>query len=301
VPSRVSRAKLSHLAAVGTLLAVAAIAGCNPQPTAPTPRPVTPGSSSGTVVPPGPVAGDPGFISGRVVTEAGMPVGGASIRIVGYTGGDALGQNIETVVTQSDGTYRVAVESGLYEVLGEARLAFDGQTYVFNLDPADASCEQQFSDDGIVKDFVLRLTGLEMCFDGVDPENYLFYHGAPVQLSGGLAGAPADAVVRFTLEPTTRLADGRPGETIEQLRTVTALSTSFGPIEETWMLHDVPLARYSVSATLLTSDGAETPLLVATDTASTPAATSELVFKARNVLGEPTAGYQIPWLSLYPG
>lgn len=258
-----------------------------------TPRPGATSVAAG----PGSVRAEPNVIAGQVTTENGQPIDGAALRIVGYTGGANLGTEIETVTSGADGIYRYPVPRGLYEVLGEAQVDFDGQTYQFDLEPADERCEQQLSDSGIVKHFVLRLTGLKSCVDGVDPENYLYYHGAPVQLSNATT-LPLDAVIEYTLEPTTPLADGSTGQTLTLRRSVAALSTSAGPIEGTWILHDIPLAVYRVSAAVVTASGTET-LLVATD--GEPAASADLRFRARDLFGEPETGFQIPYLVVSDG
>jgi hypothetical protein len=251
------------------------------QPVQPTP------ASSGTEA-------EPNVIAGRVMTEAGQPIPGARLRIVGYTGGANLGQEIETVESGSDGAYRYEVPRGLYEVLGQATVDFDGQAYTFDLDPADGSCEQQMSDSGIVKDFMLRLTGLKMCRIDDLADNYTSYHGAAIQLFNGFTSSPAsDAVIEYTLEPTGPLADGSTGETLTMERTVAALDTSAGPIEDTWILHDIPLATYRASAVLV-EGGARTPLLVSGDTGSM-AADVEIRFNAREFLG----GYTVPQLSVH--
>lgn len=263
-----------------------------------TPATIRPGTTAGPIAP-GPDA-ESNVITGRVTTEAGDPVSTAQLRIVGYTGGAALGQEIETVTTDASGVYRFEAPPGLYEVLGTATLDFDGQTYLFRLDPVDGSCDQAMSNEGIVEDFVLRLTGLFMCVDGVDPDSYAYYHGATVQLFNGLTTAAPHDVVEFTLQPIGRLADGRAAEVIRLERTVAALSTSAGPIEDTWVLHDIPLARYSVSAALATPGGSQ-PLLLSTDTQTTPSAAVDVLFDARSVFGEPTEGYAIPSVSVHDG
>lgn len=250
----------------------------------------------------GPVSREEDVISGRVTTAAGAPVAGAEIEVVGYTGGPDLGQHIETVATGADGTYRYEVPNGLYEALGTATLEFEGKTYQFLLDPADGSCEQEMSDAGIVKDFVLRLSGLQMCLDGgVEPDNYLFYHGAPVQLSSDLATAAPHEVVEYTLQPVGALADGSPGAPLAFQRTVAAHTNYFGPIDDTAALYDIPLGRYVVSAALLAPDGRRLPLLVATDAAPTPAQSVELWFEPREVVGTLTTGYVMPTLYVSEG
>ena len=279
---------------------------CQPTPTT---TPVRPGATNAnpgaTTSNPGATAagpvtpGEPNVITGRVTTAAGTPIAEARMRIVGYTGGATLGRELETVETGDDGVYRSEVPTGLYEVLGQAPILFDRQVYVFDLEPADGDCAQQMSNDGIVKDFVLRLTGLKGCLPGVDPENYVLYHGAAIQLVDRTSGHGTAAVVLYTLEPIGSLADGSTGQTLELTRTVGALQTTAGPISTTSILHDIPLARYSVSAALWGADGTSVPLLVSSNTATTPASAVEISFNARALFDEPIVGYAVPQLYIH--
>jgi hypothetical protein len=284
---------LSAVAIVTTVL----LAACNPAPVqtgGPSATQPGVGTSGPTTV------AEPNVIKGRAATEAGTPVAGASVRIVGYTGGSNLGQEIETVTTDADGTYRYEVPRGLYEVHAVGPLDFEGRAYLFELVPADGSCEQQPSDAGIVKDYVLRLSGLQACIDGgVNPDNYLFYHGATVQLSNRLAAAAPSDVIEYRLEPVGALADGRPGSVLTMQRTVAALSSYAGPIADTAYLHDIPLARYAASATLVAADGTRTPLLVSVD--GTPARSVEISFEPRLIVGSPAVGYSslMPMLAVH--
>jgi hypothetical protein len=267
------------LGAVLLSFAAIAIVACNPPPTSTT----SPGG--------GGTGREPNAIVGRVTTETGQPVAGASLRIVGYTGGAGLGRDIETVTSEADGTYRYEVPKGLYEVLGDGPLTFDGQTYLFHLDPADGSCEQAESADGIAKDFVLRLQGFMQCLDGADPNGYLYYHGATVQAFSRLSAAGPDDVVEYVLEPSGPLADGRAGETLTMQRTVAAHSNTFGPLESTSYLHDIPLGRYELSASLLAADGSRSPLLVSSTDDPTPSNSVQIAFAPRLIVGTLSVGY----------
>jgi hypothetical protein len=237
------------------------------------------------------VAPEAGAIRGRVTTETGSPVAGARLRIVGYTGGAGLGRDIETVTSAADGTYRYKVPRGQYEVLGDGPLEYDGQTYLFHLDPADGACDQALSDNGIVEDFVLRLHGLMQCLEGVDPNNADFYHGATVQAFSQLSGAAADDVVEYVFEPVGALADGSAGETLTMRRTVAAHSNFFGPLDGTSALHDIPLGRYEVTASLVGADGSRSPLLLSTLEATTPAESVEVTFDPRLIVETLSVGY----------
>lgn len=275
---------------------------CQPSPTT---TPIRPGATTlptrtagataaGQITP-----GEPNVITGRVSTELGAPIANAAMRIVGYTGGAGLGQAFGTVETDDAGMYRADVTAGYYEVLGQGPLLFDGQAYLFDLEPTDGSCEQALSDAGIVKDFVLSLTGLKGCMPGIDPDSYASYHGAAIQLFDRTSGHGSGAVVVYTLTPIGSLADGSEGKTLDLVRTVANLQQSAGPIGESWMLHDIPLARYQLTAAMWEPDGTPVPLLVSTDVDTTPSAEVEVSFAARAVFDVPTVGYSVPQVFIH--
>lgn len=283
-----------------TLVLAACAPDVNGGPTRPdgTPRP----GQTSDVVDPGGESGDaePGVIKGRVTTAHGVPVADAEIRVVGVIGGGNLGTEIETLRTGSDGGYRMEVPSGLYVLTGVGGLSFDGQTYLYELDPADGTCDQESSDSGIVEDFVLRLTGPLSCDPGQDLDSNASYHGASIQLFDTLEDGSSDGdVIEFTLEPLTPLADGSAGETLTMTRTVGALSTSYGPIDSTWVLYDIPLARYRVSATITSAGGSPRPVLVSTADAPDPAASVEVVFPSMAASGLSITGSRVTslWVS----
>ncbi|HET9851725.1 MAG TPA: carboxypeptidase-like regulatory domain-containing protein [Candidatus Limnocylindrales bacterium] len=303
VPSRLRHRISRPGAAIALFASAALLTGCDPGPGSTSPNaPATQGTTQRTSGPQ-PVPAEANIISGRVTTETGAPVAGARLRVVGYTGGASLGQEIETVTSGADGTYRYEVPRGLYEVLGEGPLDFDGQTYLFNLDPADGSCDQQMSDAGIVKDFVLRLQGLMMCLDGVDPDNQGYYHGAALQVFNGLTSAASNDVVEYAFEPIGPLADGSTGQPLTFQRTVAAHSNFFGPIDGTSYLYDIPLGRYQVSAALLAPDGSRQSLLVSSVQAPSPAQAVEVSFDPRLIVGTLSVGFSsvMPNLTVYEG
>jgi hypothetical protein len=192
--------------------------------------------------------------------EQGDPVRGARISIAGYTGkpsGLSWADFFREVVSDANGAYRLSVPAGLYGASGESDVAFDGKTYkALYLYPADGNCEQQMSSSGIVKDFVLRLTGFMQCFAGADPKNAGFYSGAAIALMHeSPQSLPGDAKLTFTLTPTGPLADGSTGRVLRFIRTVAALDNHFGPLETTRTLHDIPLGRYRLTGSATLANG----------------------------------------------
>ncbi|HKY99336.1 MAG TPA: carboxypeptidase-like regulatory domain-containing protein [Gemmatimonadaceae bacterium] len=224
----------------------------------------------------------PNVVQGTVSTIDGRPVAGATIRIAGATGA-ARGTSI-TAKTDANGRYRVNVPLGHYNVDGFAELQYNGQTYKeLWLDRGDAPCERVMSDKGIVRNFVLRLSGTKRCTNGTDLRNPDAYYGAYITAMS--SAFPDDAVITFTLTPTGPLADGTKGRTVVIKRSGAALKKGGGPIGETAFLHDIPLGRYKIAATVRYADGSQRATMVELrDGSSTTARALDIDFKA-NVFG----------------
>lgn len=265
-----------HVLAPLALIVVLAACSAGPGTTTRPSGSAAPGPSGPAAPESGPA--EPGVIKGRVTDQQGDPVDGAQLRLTGHTV-DFNGSD-EDLVTDESGTYRVEVQDGLWEVFGTASLTFEGAEYVMNLRPADGDCEPQLSAPGIVKDFVLPLSGLAMCFDYVDPDNAGSYSGGSVYLLYGQPRAlPGDTQMEFTLEPVGALADGSTGTSITFERAATAMETTFGPLDETSVLHDLPLARYRISGTATLPDGSRQVLRFAAEPGASPAESAEFGFE----------------------
>ena len=224
----------------------------------------------------------PNVVQGTVSTIDGRPVAGATIRVAGATGA-ARGTSISTK-TDASGRYRVSVPLGHYNVDGFADVKFNGQTYKeLWLDRGDAPCERVMSDKGIVRNFVLRMSGPKRCTNGTDARNPDAYYGAYITAMS--SAFPDDAVITFTLTPSGPLADGTRGRTLVIKRTGAALKKGGGPINETAFLHDIPLGRYNMSAVARYADGSQrATVLELRDGSGTTARSLNIDFKA-NVFG----------------
>ena len=224
----------------------------------------------------------PNQVEGSVKTADGRPVSGATIRIAGATGA-GRGTTINAT-TDANGNYRVKVPLGHYNVDGFASIEFEGQTYKeLWLDRGDAPCGRVMSDKGIVRNFVLRLSGPKRCFNGVDPNNPYAYNGA--YITAMTSAFPDDAVITFSLTPLGRLADGTTGRPLKFTRTGAALQKGGGQITQTSFLHDIPLGRYNIVAEVRYADGRnEGTTLELRDGGNTSGSTLAIVFNA-NVFG----------------
>jgi hypothetical protein len=221
---------------------------------------------------------EPGVIKGTVTDEQGDPIAGAQVRLAGYT--DDFTGTDSNLVTDGSGMYRVEVIDGLFDVVGTATIDFEGSPYVFDLRPADGDCRPQESASGIVKDLVLELSGLDICSDEVDPTNTGSYNGATVALIHNRPrGLPAETNLVFTMEPVGPLADGSAGRTVTFTRTAAALETTFGPLDGTGSLYDIPLGRYRLSGTATLPDGSTQDLRFALELGDVPTESVEVGFE----------------------
>jgi hypothetical protein len=224
-------------------------------------------------------APEPGVVKGVVTDEQGDPIVGAEIRLTGYT--DDFTGTDENLVTDEAGVYRAEVRDALFDVVGTATIDFDGNSWVYDLRPADGDCEPQRSSDGVVKNLVLELSGIDICDDDfVDPDNNGSYNGGTVTLLYGRPRSlPADSDLEFIVEPVGALADGSAGEPITFNRTAAALESTFGPLDQTTYLYDIPLGRYRISGTATLPDGRSQQLRFATNLGDTPVESVEFGFE----------------------
>ena len=228
-------------------------------------------------------------IKGVVRDEQGDPVSGARINIAGFTG-NPNGQNgadfIKVVTTDRRGAYRLDVPRGLYGITATADVSFGDKSYKeLYLHPEDGDCEKEASDRGIVKDFVLRLSGFMECATNPDPNNDGFYSGAAIALIPQGSSLPGDARLTFTLTPVGALADGSGGKTLTFKRSFADLKNFFGPIESTNTLHDIPLGRYRLTGVAtLTNGQRQTLLFAANNGGGAPTETHAVEFPAKELL-----------------
>jgi hypothetical protein len=187
-----------------------------------------------------------------VTTTDGRPIPGASIHVSGAAG--AAGGEIIKATTDRTGRYRVTVPPGDYAVDGFVDVEHSGRTYrELWLDRVNATCERVTSTQGIARDFVLRLSGAKKCIGNPDAADPASYNGAYVT---ALSSAfPPDALITVSLTPLGPLADGTTGGILTFARSGAALRSNSGPIDQTAVLHDIPLGRYRVTAEARYADG----------------------------------------------
>jgi hypothetical protein len=205
-----------------------------------------------------PTTPKPGYARGRVVGQNGKPVEVPGVRIsIKFYGvsHEAGTKRIERSydISAADGQYEVKLEPGTYRPIEAIiEVPFSNRYYKFDLHPLQETFGHGTeSSEGLVQDFVWKLTGLKPKQPN-DPTREASWYGATLQLRyvgyredlrTSVPGAPQGTKLVFTLKPLTPLADGTPG------RTITFERTYSGPLGlDNPVLTDIPLARYALSA-----------------------------------------------------
>jgi hypothetical protein len=199
----------------------------------------------------------PGKICGYVYNSRGQPfdVKGARlvVIIVGISkSGDSTAQKL-SIDIDKDGYYEHAIVGGHWRVLMEARVPFNGQMVDANcFDMLDGQDEAQSTDDGIVKNFAFKPSGLKTLQDPNEPLNYL---GNAICVNNE-EGVKSPGEIRIVLTPKTPLIDGTQGQSI-----VLNYTAQWPNVCQSFQ--SIPHAVYDVTATLSGPDGSIRPLNVA--------------------------------------
>jgi hypothetical protein len=209
----------------------------------------------------------PGVIAGTVTDSAGNPLTNAHVTIWGTTGAGA-NTYFETAVGEA-GQYAQPVPGGVYEIKAYAGIDYNDRHYNIWLHPVDGiDTPSQDADNGLTKDFALRLSGPKPAAK-TRPDAADSYYGGVIDMSsegqyymfygnGQLVEPfvyPRGSVVRVELTPNGLLLDGSTGEVVTR--------DIKGEEVATAAIVDVPLGDYTARATMIEADGAATPMLVA--------------------------------------
>ncbi len=193
----------------------------------------------------------PGVASGLVTSEAGRPLAGAEISILGTT----LAGHRTSFYPRTDGSggYALTVPDGVYSISAQYDFTWNGKTYRTQLAPTDGMDRPSLpSKDGIVTSFVWKLKGLRPGARSTDTA--FSYFGGEVKAGIGDVKSesfqtrifatefPQGFTAEVTLTPEGALADGSEGSVVTFKKEVKSqYDTDFGAM-------DVPLGRYRVTA-----------------------------------------------------
>lgn len=204
-------------------------------------------------------AARPGYVEGKVVTSDGRFVKNAYITVREYMStGDPTKYKVYYALTGEDGTYSVKVGDGIgVKVEAQAKLPYQGYSWVLPLHPDDNSNSMLDPSKGVVKNFTWKLHGLMVGY--TDPSNPGSYYGAWITVAlPTYPPAPEGKVLTFRFMPVGPLVDGSAGGGLlfrEQI-------LPGGTLPNHGYLMDIPLGRYTLTATQTTRSGQTIPLLL---------------------------------------
>lgn len=205
-----------------------------------------------------------GAMTGLATDAAGNPLAGVEVSIYGTT--LAGGEDVQfDVKTGADGRYELDLPAGNYASSAYWDFTFNGRRYRQELHPVKGHWDDEPSRDGIVRDFVWRLSGLHPRYERSEGETYAYYGGAANvsvidvyyeswQTNHFASEFPNGFTVEVTLVPQGPLADGSQGSTVTWTEKVDAAG------DADFKLVDVPLGRYAASAKAIKPDGTERAL-----------------------------------------
>jgi hypothetical protein len=227
----------------------------------------------------------PGYALGRVLGQDGKPITASGAAPVLTLRGVSKKEKLIVEYSpkpDSQGNYQQQLEEGVYYgITGELQLPFNGKMYYLALDPVQDNIANQNSADGIVQDFVWKLSGVRPRHEA-DPANHNNWYGGTVDLlyqfyrsdlKRSVPSPPEETRVVLTLTPISPLADGSPGKVL----TFNRVYSHAMPALDNEHLADVPLAVYTISGVELMPDGTKQPLLF--KTASAFAESQQLTFE----------------------
>lgn len=194
--------------------------------------------------PPAQPGAKPGHATGKLADAHGKPLTDVTLSFSAFLA-DNTAFAKEFPIKGPAGEYAIAVPDGMYNTpQGRVGAWYNDKWYDLPLAAADGSREwpaQRNSKQGLVRDFVWRISGLKPAGNPLEPGDY--WGGAIHFDKGGDLGDFAK--IEITLKPEGPLVDGSEGQTLVFVR------------ELPWkrpqdhLLLDVPLGKYTATAKLL--------------------------------------------------
>lgn len=281
--------------ATQALRRAAGLPASNLEPGAGTPAPAAAGAGRGAGLHLPPLKPKPGYVIGRAVFEDGRPIPRFTVSALGFDGqvfvprgglpflGKAEGANGQYELRTLDTVRQQRpVNAMVRAVRAQVKLAYNGHNYEIELHPLDGKRNGTGADDfqgesgkGVVRDFVLKMSGLKPGYTGQETGETNFKnaeYGGRIPVDGTLPPGPQyqgvndpallvnafpkGSTVEVKLTPAGPLLDGSQGQTI--VRTF--------PLGADWQggsyLRGIPLGVYTATARLADPNGASYPLRV---------------------------------------
>jgi hypothetical protein len=215
-----------------------------------------------------------GYATGKVTDTKGNALAGIEVIVENTLLGN---HTYASGVSDSKGNYKIKLPNvGTFHASAYVKKAYNGKTYELPLHPDK---NESFSNEGAVVNFQWKLSGpmpteMEGFYGG---SAYIYNHPGRYILD--------EHNIEFTLKPVGNLIDGSAGQTIVR-RSGEPQTVSYG------RLMDIPIGRYTVTATYLTG-GTKVPLtLRVLDATTAYASQMTLDFEPTSTSGKNTGNIQ---------
>jgi hypothetical protein len=224
-----------------------------------------------------------GWVVGTITNSKGKPLSGALVRVGGIIGKAGERGSFETQ-TDAKGQYKLQVPDGYYHVNAWYFPKYQGIQASLPLYPVDKDkVKEQFSMDGIVKDFVWKISGpMPVKHPVLTPDEYyggvIIFNGQDINTTKVLSNPPAESVVELTFTPVGALIDGSKGKVITRKKKLSKSLMELHPKQEERLVFDIPIGKYKITAKVTEPNKKPRALRVATDKTPKYASTVTVTF-----------------------
>lgn len=260
--------RIACFVSAACVAAFVGLVGCSSDPGTDTPAPGGTTTPGGGTTPP-PTTKAPGKLRGTIRDESGKAISVPGVKYQIFASGLATMSAQEVNVSPAvkpDGTYEADLVDGLWRVRATIEVSWNKGTYHFPLDPVQDNLVDQPSKDGIIQDFVWKLTGPAQLYrQNPDPTNFTNWYGGSVRVSKAIyrndtstaPPKPADGTKwEFTLTPMDpTLIDGSPAKEKKFERSWT------GDDLDNNLLNDIPLGIYKLTGIEMAPGSGPVPLV----------------------------------------
>jgi hypothetical protein len=224
-----------------------------------------------------------GWVIGTITNSKGKPLSGALVRVGGIVNGGNLG-SFETK-TDAKGQYKLKVTDGYYHVNAWYFPKYQGAQTSLPLYPVDKDqTKEQFSKDGIVKDFIWKISGpMPVKRPVLAPNEYyggvVIFNGQDINSTKVLSNPPAGSIVELIFTPVGPLIDGTKGKVITRKKKLSKSLMELHPKQEERLVFDIPIGKYKITAKVTEPNKKPRTLRVATDKTPTYSSTVSVTFQ----------------------
>jgi hypothetical protein len=229
-----------------------------------------------------------GWVVGTITNSKGKPLSGALVRIGGIINGAGNRGSFETQ-TDAKGQYKLQVPNGYYHVNAWYTPKYQGIQASLPLYPVDKDkVKEQFSQDGIVKDFVWKISGpMPVKHPVLDHNEYyggvIIFSGQDINSTKVLSDPPAGSIIEFTLTPVGPLIDGSKGKVITRKKKLSKNLMALNPTQKERLVFDIPIGKYKITAKVTEPNKKSRALRMATRNTPTYASTVTVTFHGSGV------------------